>query len=65
MKLDLKERMRGALVVLAEMSRAGEIDGGEFQGVMLDHGLMLEVPASYEFQAEHGGDTMIVLDLSE
>ncbi len=59
--MSAERRMRAALEELAELSRDGEIDGGEFQVIMLRHGLMVEVPANEEFKAEHGGDTMLVL----
>lgn len=61
--MSLERRMRAALEELAELSKDGEIDGGEFQEVLIDRGLMVEVPASDTFKAEHGGDTMLELRL--
>ena len=61
--LSLEERMRTALEVLAELTRDGEIGPSEFQDVLIEEGLMVQVPATEEFRAEHGGDTMLVLCL--
>ncbi len=61
--MSLEERMRTALLVLAELTRDGEIGPSEFQDVLVEEGLMVEVPASDTFKAEHGGDTMLELRL--
>ena len=61
--VSLEERMRAALVELAELSRDGVIDGSDFQDILVDAGLMVEVPASDTFKADHGGDTMLELRL--
>lgn len=61
--MSVERRMRAALEELAELSRDGEIGGGEFQDVLIERGLMVEVPASEAFRAENGGDTMLELRL--
>ncbi len=57
--------LRAALEELAELSRDGDIEPGDFEEVMVKRGLMVEVPANDAFKAEHGGDTMLVLRLGE
>ena len=61
--MSLEERMRAALLELAQLSRDGVIDGSDFQDILVDAGLMVEVPASDSFKEEHGGDTMLELRL--
>ncbi len=53
---------RAALEEFAQRAWEGyDIDGGDFQEIMVKHGLMVEVPADEEFRAEWDCDTMFVL----
>ena len=55
-------RLRDAIGALAESWRDGcDIDGGDFQEVMVKYGLLVSVPADESFRAEFDADEMYVL----
>jgi len=53
-------RLRDAIGTLAEIAEDG-LDGGDFQDIMVKHGLFVEVPASDQFREHYDLDKMYVL----
>ena len=61
-----RDRLRSMLQWCAETTwDRGDIDGGDFDDAMMEHGLLMEVEADEDFKAEWGVDTMHVLAWSE